>query len=1062
MRSTTWLYRATLIASALVSTLAVAQGTSVITGTVTDAATGKPVPDVVLTATSPAVQGEEVVVTDETGVYRVSQLPAGVFTLRLEKEGFKPYSRTDINVRIDRTVRVNIQLQPESVTADTIVVVGKPPTVDVGSTTTGVVVGKEFIDNISFIRPTANGIRSFESLAAVAPQVAGDTYGYGFSGTTSPENGIYVDGLSVNNAQTGVNGMQMPVEFIDEVNIITGGYNAEFGRAGGGVINAVTKSGSNEFHGQVWTNYSPGVLTALPKAVGSASGAATTTQTWNVVDFGASVGGPIIKDRLWFFAAVSPSFNRVLRTRSFVRRNTIQDPTDPTDTVGTWETNPDGSYVTTPLDYAIKRFDDRRAITYMAKLTFLINNDHSLALSVNGANSLRETDRSVLPGQSATIQGLAIPDSNLAVSLKYTGAFFDRKLLVDANAGWFHQTEAPFGLPTDGSKIGDTTGAAGTPAIILRNTRNPYNLSDYYSVPADVAAACAAPGGLSLTQCPVTGGGATLTTGGFGFMQQNVNDRLAANAKVTYFLNALGHHAFKAGVDFERAIYNTTKAYSGGVTGREFTSGAGFTDLRRFAYLNGPTINDIVDIPVVQVSPTTNQVGVFLQDSWSIMDVVTLNAGVRYDNQVLFDANGNMAMALNNMWSPRIGAIYDFTQQGRSKIFANFARYYQSIPLNIADRALSGENQVLVYRNVGNGCDPTVPGGPEGYTANCTSYQTVDFGESPSHFALATGQGRTPIDPNLQAQAKDEIVAGGEYEIIPDLRIGATYTKSWMVNVIEDMSNDEANTYFIGNPGSGIASNFPKATRDYDAVTVMATKVFSDGWMGQASYTWSSLRGNWAGFFRPETDQIDPGTNADFDLRSLLANRAGPLPGDRTHYIKFYGAKQFQVTNAFSLGLGVTYEGSSGTPISYLGGHPLYGLDEAFILERGAAGRTPWVHSINLKGMAGYKFNKDTGVQFSVDVLNAFNFQAATSVDQTYTQASVLPYTVAAGEDPQTAICAGGATAGPGCVSKVTVVDDTTGEPAGTLTDDDLNKNFKQPASYQLPLQVRFGLKFTF
>lgn len=1061
MRSTIWLYRATLIASALVSTLAVAQGSSVVTGTVTDAATGKPVPDVVLTATSEALQGEEVVVTDATGVYRLAQLPPGTYTLRLEREGFKPYSRTDISVRVDRTVRVNIQLQPDSVTADTIVVVGKPPTVDVGSTTTGIVVGREFIDNIAFIRPSANGVRSFESLAAVAPQVASDTYGYGFSGTTSPENGVYIDGLSVNNAQTGTNGAQMPVDFIQEANIITGGYMAEYGRAGGGVINAVTKSGSNEFHGSVWANYSPGLLTAISKPIVNASnGTALTNQVWNVIDFGADVGGPIIKDRLWFYVGVAPSFYRRQQRQTVARRFTIQDPDDATDTTGVWATNPDGSYQSEVIpNFALTRFDDRRAITYIAKLTFLINSDHNLSLSVNGANSVREVP-TTFDGQ---MTGFVKPDSNLALSLKYSGAFLDRKLLVDATAGWFHQTEVPYGLPYDGSKIGDTTGAAATPQIILRRT-NPYSLTDYRDVPPEVAAACAAPDGLTLTQCPVTGGGATYAIGGFGFMQSNVNDRLAANAKVSYLLNALGHHVFKAGVDFERAIYNTTKAYSGGIQSRQSANASGgtFTDLRRYAYLNGPTIDDVVDIPVVQVTPTTNMVGVFLQDSWSIMDVVTLNAGVRYDNQVLFDGNGTQSLALNNMWSPRIGLVYDFTQQGRSKIFANFSRYYQALPLNIADRALSGENQVRVVRRAGMGCDPTVRGtGPGTLTSDCTNYAFLDD-SAPSHFSAATGQGRTPIDPNLQAQAKDEFTAGGEYEIIPDLRVGATYTKSWMLNVIEDMSNDEAATYFIGNPGSGLAKDFPRATRDYDAVTILATKAFSDGWMGQFSYTWSYLRGNWAGFFRPETDQIDPGTNADFDLKSLLSNRSGPLPGDRTHFFKFYASKTFQVTNNISLGLGVTYEGSSGTPISYLGGHPLYGADEAFILERGAAGRTPWIHSINLKGMAGYRFNKDTGVQFTVDVLNAFNFQAATTVDQSYTVQSVLPYTPAAGENPQEAICAGGATAGPGCEGKVTVLNDDYSQRPEKLSDADLNKNFKQPTAYQLPLQVRFGLKFTF
>lgn len=85
------LYRALLLAGVLVPTLAFAQGTSTITGTVTDAATGKPVPDVVVTATSPGLQGEQIVVTDSAGLYRLAQLPAGVYLLKLEKEAFKPY-----------------------------------------------------------------------------------------------------------------------------------------------------------------------------------------------------------------------------------------------------------------------------------------------------------------------------------------------------------------------------------------------------------------------------------------------------------------------------------------------------------------------------------------------------------------------------------------------------------------------------------------------------------------------------------------------------------------------------------------------------------------------------------------------------------------------------------------------------------------------------------------------------------------------------------------------------------------------------------------------------------
>ena len=92
------------------------------------------------------------------------------------------------------------------------------------------------------------------------------------------------------------------------------------------------------------------------------------------------------------------------------------------------------------------------------------------------------------------------------------------------------------------------------------------------------------------------------------------------------------------------------------------------------------------------------------------------------------------------------------------------------------------------------------------------------------------------------------------------------------------MSRDDGNTYFIGNPGQGFAKDFPKAVRNYDAVTVYFTKTFADLWLAQASYTWSRLYGNYSGLFRPETGQLDPNINSDFDLLSLTTTATARCP----------------------------------------------------------------------------------------------------------------------------------------------------------------------------------------
>lgn len=1073
MRPSTMLYRMALIASACVSSLAFAQGTAVVTGIVTDAATSKPVPDVVITATSSALQGEEVVVTDSSGLYRLAQLPAGVYTLKLEKESFKPYSRTDINVRTDRTVRVNIQLQPEAVQGDTVVVVGRPPTVDIGSTTTGINVGKDFINNIAFIQPNGSGVRTFESLASVAPQVIADEYGYGFSGAQSPENLYLVDGVSTGDPAFGTNGAQFPVEFVEEANVVTGGYQAEYGRATGGVLNVVTKSGSNEFHGMVWGNWTPGALQGTPKTIDSAaSSILLQPKLLNTVDFGAQVGGPIIKDRLWFFVGFAPSFNWDQTTRSLRAFST--------DPMTGEETNP-----TIPGSTQVRE-EPTRAFSYIAKLTFLINADNNLSLSVVGSPSSAEVPFSFSERRS-TANGwkggsLAINDTN-TLSLKYQGGFLDKHLLLDASVGWFRLRSAA--LPNDGSGFNNVAGdgtAAGTPAVIFRRTRP---ITAYETLTAEGQALCMDPN----NSCPGSvAGGDTYTIGGFGFVQDATLDRIQGRASATYLFQALGHHIVKAGLDIEHLRYDLKKMYSGGVILRELSNGVRFDDYRQYGYFTGP--DEATRQAVINSIPTSNSIGAYLQDSWSIMDLVTLNLGLRYENQQLFSGDGSLGLTLNNMISPRVGVIYDFTQQGRSKLFANYSRYYEALPIDIADRALTGENQYqFQHARAGHptaadpatnpGCDPLASidqalnecQDPR----NTRQVNAINGGDyDPSGAGLQTGAGKTPVDPNLKPQSSDEIVVGGEYEIISDGRVGVTYTRRYMNSVIEDMSLDEASSYFIGNPGEGISTQFPRAVRDYDAVTGYFNKAFSDGWMGQVSYTYSSLRGNYNGLFRPETGQLDPNINADFDLISLLPNRTGPLDADRNHFIKAYVSKEFQITNSFSLVAGLTYEGRSGAPINYLGSHALYGPDEAFVLPRGAGGRLPWRHAFNAKAGVRYKISKDNVVEFTADVFNMFNFQAVTAVDQTITSAEALPFQTSAA-DPQAAACLAGNNL-PHCSTQSL---DENGDPrfdddgnpvydlpimSGSvpLTSADLNPNFKRPTAYQAPISVRFGVRFSF
>ncbi len=543
--------------------------------------------------------------------------------------------------------------------------------------------------------------------------------------------------------------------------------------------------------------------------------------------------------------------------------------------------------------------------------------------------------------------------------------------------------------------------------------------------------------GVSLTTlCPTY----SYEYGGPDFIDDLLLDRYQLRAMVTRRVVGAGHHTIKGGIDIEAMTYKHSKTYSGGRRYTESSDGSYFVDNRQFGFLAGP--DDEVFNDPQNASSVSLTVGAFAQDSWSIMDVVTLNAGVRVDGQYLFGDDGRLGMALNNEWSPRVGAIWDPTQKGKSKIFANFAIYYESVPLDLVDRAFPGERQIISFHDAAT-CDPRDPKQNRGACESDSNRFVVGTPSDPNQYWIITGGDKVPVDPDLQPQSTNELVVGGEYEVIPKGIVGITYTRRWMNNVIEDMSRDEGQTYFIGNPGSGIATDFPAAERTYDAMNIYFEKKFDGNdivhWLASGSYTLSYLRGNWAGLFRPETTQLDPNGNSDFDLVSLLGNRTGPLPGDKTHQIKVYGAVEF-TPGKFIGDLGLGFTSHSGEPTNYLGSHELYGDGEVYLLPRGSGERLPWVHRFDLHIGVGSKLAKDSNMVFTMDIFNLFNFQTVTAIDENYTFSAAAPITDGT----------------PGDLKNLKHTDGTALDP------DEVNPNFGHPSSYQSPRQFRFGVKATF
>ncbi len=996
-------------------------GASSLTGRVTDASTNAPVADVVVTVTSPNLQGEETAVTDANGLYRIGNLPPGDYTIRLDKETYKPFTRGGIGLRSDVTLRVDSQLLPEALKEE-IVVVGAPPTVDVGSSNTGLNVSSDFAKRVPLVRPgssSGGAVRSFEAAAQATPQANADDFGTSINGTTSPENNYQIDGLSRNNAGFGINGARLSMEFVREVNVLTGGYMPEYGAAGGGILSAVTKTGSNEFRSGAWMFVSPGGLEGQRKRIFRSGQTIQTQPSLDMIgDIGAEVGGPIIKDKLWFYtgfmlARTSYNLDRSINNAQFGELH---------DTITRYQAS-------------------KEEAQFFGKLTWAANQRNRFSVTAytlpswsGGSNRMSIDPQLGVPtiGNIAGTPGAlfnTVRTNTTSVQADWETSTPSKKVSLKTTVGWMHQFEDTGA--NDGTFSGDRYGGAATPGVSWRrNTPGPHPITDFEPV---APWQCDAPGTAEALLCPVS----TYRSGGPGFLSSRTFDRISGRTVLTLLGEAAGHHVVKVGVEVEGMEYDSRKSYGGGNLLRESLSGGSYSELRNFSYLTGPDERVLLDS--LKWLTHSLMLGGFAQDSWSILDKVTLNAGLRYDSQLMWGGDGAIAMTLPNMVSPRAGLVWDPTQKGHAKLYGNFARYYQWAPLNIMDRAGSSEPQTLASRSRAV-CDPRDPNQLKGACQDPANYSNIAGPESPDKKYLIQAAGKTPIDPDLKPQFSDEVVFGGEYDLVKNGRIGTSYTRRWIGRIIEDLSRDEAQTYFITNPGEGATRDFPKPERTYDAVTVFFQKVYANNWEALASYTISYLRGNYAGLFRPETQQLDPFTNSDFDLKSLSVNRKGPLPGDTRHQFKLFASRTFELNQKSGFNLGGAVRANSGQPTSYLGSHLIYGADEVFILPRGEGNRLPWTYSLDTTIGYTIKLAENQSITASLDVFNLLNFQEIVGRDERYTSSDVNPIPG-------------------GKVGDLHRLQTAENQP---LQQREVNPNFSNPTSFQAPRQFRIGLRGTF
>ena len=905
-----------LIASMAAPVLVAQTATSgAIEGKVSDSS-GATLPGVTVELSSPNLQGTKTEVTDSKGMFRFSVLPPGSYSLTASLSGFSPTRQANIVVGLSRTTTLDVRMS--AAVSENITVTAAAPVVDVTSNTSGANVTAETMQSLPLGR-------SYVAAIQVAPGTSVDASGPTVYGSSGLENEYIIDGLNTTAVRDGGQGKSVNMDFIQEVEVKTGGLPAEYGRTTGGAINAVTKSGSNQFSGGIFGFDSPKSLRANNTTFGDRPVATSsiTENNKNLFDYGVDLGGYFVKDRLWFFGAYDRQDRQDLSTR-----------------------------VNTPINLPNYQLPVGGALTtktksnlYAGKLTFRLSENQNLAASLFG-------DPRVTSGPLFAISG---PPSTFMGDLKrggddYNGRYsgiFGTNFIVNAEAGQHKEK--------------DVYGGEGTTTPQLRDQ----------------------------TVSP------EVRTGGFGGYSNEKYKRTVLKLDLSTFLSS---HEVKFGGDTEnlKGELQNTSGGAGQLIYKLIKGGKIYYRHRYYVNDLAPGF-DRADPSTYQIlfpevtSPQTKNVSAYVQDAWRIVPNFTLNAGVRWESQEVIGRGGVTAFKLKKNIAPRVGVTWDVTNNGRSKLYANYGRFFEAIPMDINIRAFGGESVCFCYNFSPNPAD------------------TKPDPAAPRRSSLLGGD-KEPVDPNLKGQHIDEYLLGWDQEIASNLAIGVKGTYRKLGNVIEDMLIGTTGNYLIANPGSGIGREAgfydggsvvtPTAKRTYKAVEVHANKHFSNNTQFFASYVWSRLEGNYDGTFQASTGQPDPNINSAFDYADFIVNNHGLLSNDRKHQVKFYGSYMFTngMMNGFNVGLATHY--FSGTPLTAYGYSAAYANWEYYLTPRGALGRSPADYEADLH----FGFPIKTGptrVNLIADVFNVLNLQRKTQLDQRFNRI----------EDPQCAGFVGGASA---------------------------------------------------